>query len=93
MKRVSYIVVIFFTSCSSNLSISSLDTVMGLLNSISNFLSIFYFLSFNSLSFKSIKSFSNPKIVFFIFKIGYFAYFLSIFSQYFPSYSLGLPTL
>ena len=80
---------IFFILCSSNLSISSLDTIIGILNSFSISFLIFSFLSFNSIPFNSVKSFSNSKDYFLVLKIDYFAYFLSIFSQYFRYYSLG----
>ena len=84
---------IFFILCSSNLSISSLDTIIGTLNSSSISFLIFSFLSFNSIPFNSVKSFSNSKDYFLLLKIDYFAYFLSIFSQYFRCYSLGFPSL
>ena len=57
---------IFFTSYSTNLSISSLDTMIGLSNSFSISLLIFSVLSFNSLPFNLIKSFSNSKRLFFL---------------------------
>ena len=80
---------VFFISFCSNLSISSIDTIVGLKNSSSISLLIF-----TSLPFNLIKSFSNSKRVFFTFKFGVFlAYFLSIFSQYFCLYSLGFPSL
>ena len=56
---------IFLISCSSNLSISSLDTIIGLWNSSSISLLIFSFLSFSSLPFNPIKYFSNSKRPFF----------------------------
>ena len=84
---------IFFILCSSNLSISSLDTIISMLNSSSISFLIFSFLSFNSIPFNSVKSFSNSKDYFLLLKIDYFAYFLSIFSQYFRYYGLGFPSL
>ena len=71
---------IFFKLFCSNLSITSIDTIIGLKNSY--FISFFLFttLPFKSLSSSTIKCFSNSKKLLFEFKeIGTFSYFLSIF--------------
>ena len=62
----------FFISFRSNLSISSVDTISALKNSSSISLLIFSPLSFNSISFSSIKHFSNSKRLFFTFKNWFF---------------------
>ena len=83
---------IFFICFCSNLSISSIDKIIGLKNRSIACL-IFTSLSFNFLSFNSIKSFSNSKNFIFAFKNGSFSYFLIIFYHYFCFYSLGFPSL
>ena len=70
---------IFLISFFSNLSMSSIDTTIGLENSYSISRLIFISLSFNSISFSSIKSFSNSKRLFFTFK-NWFFYILSKYS-------------
>ena len=84
---------IFFISFCSNLFISSIDTIIGLKTSSSVSLVIFTSLSFNSISLNSIKSFSNSKRLFLIFKNCFFVYCLSIFSQYSCFYSLSSASL
>ena len=67
--------------------------MIGLKNSYSISLLIFTSLSFNPISFNSIKSFSNFKRLFLPLQIGSFAWFLSIFSQKFCFYRLDFPSL
>ena len=83
--------IIFFNSCSSNILISFLDTIVGLWSSSSISLLIFSLLSFNSLSVSSVKYFF--KTIFLPLKIVNFAYFLSISPHYFRPYYLGFPSL
>ena len=66
---------IFFIFFSSNLSLSSIDTIIGLKNSSSISLLNFISLSLNSPSFDSITSFTNSKRLFFTF-INWFFYIL-----------------
>ena len=64
----------FFIMICENLSILSIDTIMGLKNSFSISLLInAASLSFNFHSFSSINSFSNSKRLFFVFKNSSFA--------------------
>ena len=80
----------FFISFSSNLSKSSIGTIIGLSNSSSISLLIFTSISFNSLSFNSVKSFSNSERLSLLLKIVTFAYYLSILSQYVRFYNLNV---
>ena len=88
MFLIGLIFLIYFRS---NLSISSLHTIIGLKNSSSISLLGFTTLSFSYLFFNSIKSFFN--FLFFTFKNWIFCIFVSIFSQYFRFYKLGFPFL
>ena len=84
----------FFNSFCSNLSISSIDKVIGL-----KIVPLFFFLLFSSVSFSSLSL--DSILVLYIFflilkgcflplKIGFFAYCLSILSQYFRFYNLNV---
>ena len=84
---------IFFISFCSNLSISSIDAITGFKNSSSISLLILTSLYFNSISFNSIKYFSNSKNYSLPLKSFSFPYCLSIFSQYFCFHNLNFPFL
>lgn len=81
---------LYFIFFFSNLSISSIDTLISLKNCSSFSFPIFISLAFNSLSFNSFKFFSNSKKLFFIFRIRsysilyfcLFIYCLNILSPY-----------
>ena len=81
---------LFIISFSLNLTILSINTIVGLKNSSSSNLLIFISLSFNSLCLNSLKTSSNSKGYSLPLEFCFFVYCLSILSKYFHFYNFDV---